>query len=113
MQRNRSHMLLGQLVLVVIVLILPVCATGRTLVFNIRYWSAPDHTRVVIDTSDEPRYVVAKDDQKVDIEFAEASLPPDFPLESLCTSRGSKALRLRPLPKAASRLNSGLPRPLM
>ncbi|MDQ5985572.1 MAG: hypothetical protein CSYNP_01285 [Syntrophus sp. SKADARSKE-3] len=41
-------------------------------IINIRHWSAPDHTRVVIDTTEDPVYEVDKDDKKISLEISDA-----------------------------------------
>ena len=45
---------------------------AETNVLNIRHWAAPDHTRVVIDTSEEARYRVVKDDMRLSVEIDNA-----------------------------------------
>jgi len=34
-------------------------------ILNVRHWVAPDHTRVVIDTSDVPDFIVEKSKEKI------------------------------------------------
>jgi len=45
---------------------------AATNVLNIRHWAAPDHTRVVIDTSEEAQYTVEKKDMMVSINLTDA-----------------------------------------
>jgi len=45
---------------------------AATNILNIRHWSAPDHTRVVIDTSEEAQYTVEKKDMRVSINITGA-----------------------------------------
>jgi N-acetylmuramoyl-L-alanine amidase len=50
---------------------------------NIRHWAAPDHTRVVFDTSEESQYTLEKTDESVIIDFTDTFLAPAVPLEIL------------------------------
>ncbi len=45
-------------------------------ILNIRYWVAPDHTRLVIDTSRESLFQIEKTARHVAIKIENASLPP-------------------------------------
>ena len=45
---------------------------AATNVLNIRHWAAPDHTRVVIDTSEEAQYTVEKKDMMISINLTDA-----------------------------------------
>lgn len=43
-----------------------------TNILNVRHWAAPDHTRIVIDTSEEAQYTVEKKDMQVSINITGA-----------------------------------------
>ncbi|MDI9570319.1 MAG: N-acetylmuramoyl-L-alanine amidase [Pseudomonadota bacterium] len=45
---------------------------AETNVLNIRHWAAPDHTRVVIDTSEEAQYRIVKQDMRLGVEIDDA-----------------------------------------
>ncbi len=45
---------------------------AETKILNIRHWAAPDHTRVVIDTSEESQYTIEKKDMLVSIQITDA-----------------------------------------
>lgn len=45
---------------------------AETKILNIRHWAAPDHTRVVIDTSEEAQYTVEKKGMMVSINITDA-----------------------------------------
>ncbi|MFA6411601.1 MAG: LysM peptidoglycan-binding domain-containing protein [Syntrophales bacterium] len=45
---------------------------AETQILNIRHWAAPDHTRIVIDTSEEAQYTVEKKDMMVSINITDA-----------------------------------------
>ncbi len=48
----------------------PSCALALNQILNIRHWVAPDHTRVVIDTSEDVSFTGAKGERMsaVDLE---------------------------------------------
>ena len=46
---------------------------AETTVINIRNWAAPDHTRVVIDATEDPTYTFKKEDRKLLLELEEAT----------------------------------------
>ncbi|HPL62646.1 MAG TPA: N-acetylmuramoyl-L-alanine amidase [Syntrophales bacterium] len=52
---------------------------GATDILNIRHWAASDHTRIVIDTSDDAQFSVTKGDQKISILFRSSSLTEGMP----------------------------------
>lgn len=57
------------------ILVIALCSSqgfAATNVLNIRHWAAPDHTRVVIDTSEEAQYTVEKKDMMVSINLTDA-----------------------------------------
>jgi N-acetylmuramoyl-L-alanine amidase len=47
----------------------PLYAAEESMIHNIRHWAAPDHTRVVFDTSDNIPYSVDKADNKLQLHF--------------------------------------------
>ena len=55
-----------------LILSFTVHGAAETKIINIRHWSAPDHTRVVIDTTEDPIYKVEKDDKKISLEIDDA-----------------------------------------
>jgi N-acetylmuramoyl-L-alanine amidase len=57
-------------------------------ILNIRYWVAPDHTRVVIDTTRKPLFNLEKDEQKVIIHFVDTALSKDVPSEIILNKPG-------------------------
>lgn len=72
-------------------------------VLNIRHWVAPDHTRVVIDTAQEPQYKVEKDNQKVTICFVDTAVSKDVPPEIVLNKPGvSKISVVSPFEKVVS-----------
>ena len=61
---------------------------------NIRYWAAPDHTRVVIDVGSEPSYKIQEDKSFLVLNFKEGSLGPDLPAEILVNKPGIKKVTI-------------------
>jgi len=52
-------------------------AFALTKILNIRHWTAPDHTRVVVDTSAEAHINVKEEEGKIVVEFEKAVVSPD------------------------------------
>ena len=61
-------------------------------ILNVRHWVAPDHTRVVIDTSDEPDFIVEKSKEKILIDFKEATFPQTIPSQAILNKPGIKSI---------------------
>jgi len=59
-------------------LLLPCAAQCAVTVENVRHWTAPDHTRIVIDLSGQPKYrhLVLSDPPRILVEIAKARLHP-------------------------------------
>ncbi len=89
-----SHITLA----VLMFLIWPPLASGATEIINLRYWAAPDHTRVVLDTDEEVQFTVEKSDQSVSLNLKHVvpaqTLPPEFVLNK----PGIRKVVLSPLP---------------
>jgi N-acetylmuramoyl-L-alanine amidase len=61
-------------------------------ILNVRHWVAPDHTRVVIDTSDGPDFIVEKSKEKILIDFKEATFPQAIPSQAILNKPGIKSI---------------------
>ncbi|MDO9558988.1 MAG: N-acetylmuramoyl-L-alanine amidase [Syntrophales bacterium] len=48
-------------------------------ILNVRHWVAPDHTRIVIDTSETPDYTVEKSKEHIRIDFKNSVFPKNLP----------------------------------
>lgn len=64
--------------------------SGATEINKIRYWAAPDHTRVVIDVGDDPSYKIQESESFLVLNFQESSLGPELPAEFLINKPGIK-----------------------
>ena len=53
----------------------PMTGRAETTILNIRHWSAPDHTRVVLDVSQDPVYRTEKDDRVLRLYLEEVVFP--------------------------------------
>ncbi len=75
-----------------------------TQIMNVRKWTAPDHTRVVIDTSDEPKYSVEKSSNKVSIGFESVTIDNKIRSEFIVNKTGLVRVAIRSLPDDAARV---------
>jgi len=90
------------------VMLLPSEAIALTRLLNIRHWAAPDHTRIVIDTSDEAQYNVEKDEQKISIDFKNTAFPQTITPEIILNKPGIDRIMLIPLPRNTVRVQLSL-----
>ena len=51
------------LTLFFVLLISSVSAEDKTTLYDFRYWTAPDHTRIVIDTEEDSLFSLSKDNE--------------------------------------------------
>jgi N-acetylmuramoyl-L-alanine amidase len=84
----------------------PVFAQSNIL--NIRHWAAPDHTRVVIDVSDDVSYTVDEDDKKLFIDLKETRVGENFPHEFILNKPGIDRIMIKPLPQGIIRVELSL-----
>ena len=63
---------------------------------NIRYWAAPDHTRVVIDLDSEPDYEIQESERLLTLNFKAASSRQSLPAEIQINKPGLKKVILHP-----------------
>ncbi len=67
-------------------------------ILSIRRWTAPDYTRVVIDTSDRVQYEAKDKNQKLTIDFKNTVFPATIPHQYILNKPAVKKILLRPLP---------------
>ncbi len=77
-------------------------------ILNIRHWAAPDHTRVVIDVSDDIPYTVDDADRKLFIDLKDTHIREDFPHEFILKKRGIDKITITPLPQGIIRVELSL-----
>ena len=92
------------LVTFLILFICPVHIFAENKILNIRHWAAPDHTRVVIDASDDIQYTIDKADKKVSIDFKNTDVPEDLPHELILKKPGIDKIMVIPLPQGTVRV---------
>jgi len=92
------------LVTFLILFICPVHIFAENKILNIRHWAAPDHTRVVIDASDDIPYTIEKADKKVSIDFKNTDVPEDLPHELILKKPGIDKIMVIPLPQGTVRV---------
>jgi N-acetylmuramoyl-L-alanine amidase len=79
------------------IFLLPFQVLAQGKILNIRYWAAPDHTRVVIDASDDIPHTVDNADRKVTIHFKNAVLSESIPREILLNKPGIDKIQVTDL----------------
>ena len=73
-------------------------------VLNIRHWVAPDHTRIVIDTTEEASFAVEKGDRKITVDLDVTSLPPNLPRFTIVNKPGVEKILLAVRPGPGARV---------
>ncbi len=83
-----------------LIFFLPPHALAQNKILNVRHWAAPDHTRVVIDTSDDIPYTVEKVERKVLIYFKDTKYFRALPHEIILHKPGIAKVSAAALPEA-------------
>ena len=78
-------------------------------ILNIRHWVAPDHTRVVIDTSDDCTFTVEKDDRKIAVDLDDTDFPSHIPNLILLNKPGLEGVALSPRPPSGVHVSLSVP----
>ena len=78
-------------------------------ILNIRHWVAPDHTRVVIDTSEDCTFTVEKDDRKIAVDLDDTDFPSHIPNLILLNKPGVEGVALSPRPPSGVRVSLSVP----
>lgn len=74
----------------------PAPGYSLTEISNVRHWAAPDQTRIVFDLSDEPAYRFEIQQDRIILEFSDASFSPSLPSEKIVRKPGvAKILFIR------------------
>jgi N-acetylmuramoyl-L-alanine amidase len=74
-------------------------ASGTIHVLSVRHWTAPEYTRVVIDTSAETQYHVAEEDRKISVDIDNADVSPSLEKEYLLNKPAVEKILLKDLPE--------------
>ena len=76
---------------------------------NIRHWVAPDHTRVVIDTTGDVRFTVGKGDRTLTVELEDTAFPSGIPHLTVLNKPGVEGIAISPQPNSGVRVELYLP----
>ena len=79
--------------------VLPIQVAAQTKIINIRNWSAPDHTRIVIDVEEDPVYEVEKVDKKLVVELDDAEYASALSRRFLLKKPGIEKIVVTPRPE--------------
>ena len=90
----------------------PSCALALNQILNIRHWVAPDHTRVVIDTSEDVSFTVEKGERMIAVDLEETALPSHLPRISILKKPGLEGIALSTRPSFRGARGTVLPGPV-
>jgi len=92
--------------LLILLLVTVVCpeAFGSVDILSVRHWTAPDHTRVVLDVSGEASYTVTREDHRIYVNMKDAVLPDRIPHAYDIDKPAVKGIILTSLPKGGVRM---------
>lgn len=79
-------------------------AGAVTHIMNVRHWAAPDYSRIVFDTSEVANYTVSKEGKKITIDFEEAVVDEEVPLQSFLNKPGIEKIIVMALPGDAAKV---------
>ena len=75
-----------------IIVLLSTNCYGGVEILNVRHWTAPDHTRIVLDVDDEPDYEVKESENLLILNFKEASFSKSIPAKIIINKPGIKKM---------------------
>lgn len=84
--------------------LLPSDAFGLTQILGVRHWTAPDHTRLVIDVSEKAAFKTTEKDLKIQIDLGNALFPKSIPHKYMLTDSAVRTIFLIPLTKQRVRV---------
>lgn len=83
--------------LVILAMLMSAKLSFATEIMNIRYWAAPDHTRVVIDVGSVPSFEIQEGKNILTLNFKDGSRGPELPAKILINKPGVKKIVVRPM----------------
>lgn len=83
--------------IVLVVMLMSANLSVATEITNIRYWAAPDHTRVVIDVGSAPSFEIKEGKNILALNFKEGLRGPELPAKILINKPGVKKVIVRPM----------------
>ncbi|MBN2439661.1 MAG: N-acetylmuramoyl-L-alanine amidase, partial [Deltaproteobacteria bacterium] len=90
----------------------PACALALNQILNIRHWVAPDHTRVVIDLSEDVPFTVEKGERIIAVDLEETLPPSHIPQVTILKKPGLEGIALSTRPPSGMRVELSLPGPV-
>ena len=87
--------------IILVVLLVSANFSGATEIMNVRYWAAPDHTRVVIDVGGEPSFEIQEGKNFLVLNFKEGLRGSALPAEILINKPGIKKVIIHPKSKGS------------
>ena len=87
-------------------------AWAENQILNIRHWVAPDHTRVVIDMTEDAPFTVEKGEQTLAVDIESTSLPSQLPAAIILKKPGVDQILLSSPTPAGVRVELLLPGPV-
>jgi N-acetylmuramoyl-L-alanine amidase len=75
-----------------IIILLSTNCYGSVEILNVRHWTAPDHTRIVLDVDGEPGYEINESENLLILNFKEASFSKSIPAEIIINKPGIKKI---------------------
>ena len=63
--------------LIIVLLVTSVYSEEKTTLYDFRYWTAPDHTRIVIDTEEDTLFSISKNNDYIVISVDDAEVLSD------------------------------------
>ena len=79
-------------------------AFGSVGILNVRHWTAPDHTRVVLDVGGETSFKIVREGSRIFIDLKDAVLPAEIPHKYDLDKPAVKEVLLVSLPEGGSRV---------
>lgn len=87
----------------------PSCALGASQILNIRHWVAPDHTRVVIDMTEDASFTVEKGERTLAVDLEDSSVSAGLAGEMILKKPGVEKIALFPRSPSGVRVVLTLP----
>ena len=81
-----------QFLTLLIVVLLSTNCYGAVEILNVRHWTAPDHTRIVLDVDDIPAYEVKESENLLILNFQESSIHKSIPAKIIINQPGIKKI---------------------
>jgi N-acetylmuramoyl-L-alanine amidase len=75
-----------------IIVLLSTNCYGAVEILNVRHWTAPDHTRIVLDVDEEPDYEVTENENLLILNFNEATVSKIIPDKIIINKPGIKKM---------------------